>query len=348
MKIALICDSHFGARGDNRELLNSMVEFYQNVFFPSIKEHGCEHIIHLGDLVDRRKYINFNTLNLLRTEFLDKITIPMDIICGNHDTYFKNTNQLNALDELIATNEYPLINIFTTSCVQPVGDQKFLYIPWLTEDNIHHLENAMEDLGPAYAFGHLELTGFQMIKGMQCTHGINHKTFTKYQHVFSGHFHVKSSRDNITYLGAPYAMNWAEAEDPHGFHIFDTETGELTHILNESNMFVKLFYDAETDHTVIPNVARKWVKLIVKEKPDPYLFDNYAKALQDQEPLELRVVEPITQVSEEVVVSEADDTNVIIDKSIDARLDLEEDARAELKRLMHDLYKQASELIIER
>jgi DNA repair exonuclease SbcCD nuclease subunit len=346
MKIALITDTHFGCRGDNLELLNAMVAFYRDQFFPIIKEQGCEHIIHLGDLVDRRKYVNFHTLNTMRTEFLDRIDIPMDIICGNHDTYYKNTNQLNSLEELLA-GRYENIK-FYTEATQVNVDCPLLYIPWVTEENVEHMNQMLESTDAAYAFGHLELTGFQMMKGMQCMHGLNHKLFTKFHSVFSGHFHYKSSFDNIHYLGSPYHMNWTEAEGTNGFHIFDTNTGTFEFYENPHSMFNKLFFEANTPHEDLPDVTGKWVKVIVKEKPDPYLFETWCDKLTALNPLEMKIVEPITQVSEDIVVSEADDTPTIIDRAIDANLVMEDSDKDQLKKLMHELYNEATNVMIEK
>lgn len=347
MKIALLTDTHWGARGDNIDLRNSMAQFCDDIFFPTIKEQNVEHIIHLGDLVDRRKYINIRTLNMMNEHFLQRINVPMNIIAGNHDTYYKNTNLINSLDEIIGEN-YPNILVHTEPEELDIGDTKFLLLPWINEDNEEETAEMIANSMAPFVMGHLELVGFQMIKGMVCTHGHDHTMFKKFMRVFTGHFHLKSTLHNIYYLGSPYAMNWSEAEDPHGFHILDTDTLDLQHIINPANMFVKLFYDAETDHADVPDVAKRWVRLIVKEKPDPYRFDAYVKSLQDQEPIELNVVEPIIQVSEDVVVSEADDTEVIIDKTIDARYDLEDHQKEDLKTLMRGLYREASDLIIER
>jgi len=346
MKLALITDTHWGARGDNDELRNSMVEFYRDQFFPTIEEENCDGIIHLGDLVDRRKYINIKTLKTMREEFLDRIKIPMDIICGNHDTYYKNTNQLNALTELIDDRRY--INVYIGAINKQWQNNWFLYVPWITETNYDDTMDMIARTDSPIVMGHLELSGFQMIKGQMCHHGLNHKVFEKFSRVFTGHFHLKSSFDNIHYLGSPYHMNWGEADNRCGFHIFDTDTLELKFHQNTRSMFNKIFFDKNTDTSQVPNIANTWVRLIVKEKPDPFAFDLWHDKLVAQQPLELRVVEPITQVGEEVIVSGADNTETIIDRSIDARLELEDGVKVNLKNLMHELYKEASNFVIEK
>ena len=106
MKIALITDTHWGARGDSLTFLNYFRKFYDNVFFPYLEEHNIKTLIHLGDVVDRRKFINFKILNDLRTNFIErlwKMGVDTHIIIGNHDTFHKNTNELNSLQEIFTS-----------------------------------------------------------------------------------------------------------------------------------------------------------------------------------------------------------------------------------------------------
>jgi 3',5'-cyclic AMP phosphodiesterase CpdA len=107
MKIALITDTHFGARGDSIPFNDYFFRFWENTFFPYIEEHKIKHIVHLGDFVDRRKFINYQILNTVRTSFLDKIPAGchMDVIVGNHDVPFRNTNEVNAIQELFGDRE---------------------------------------------------------------------------------------------------------------------------------------------------------------------------------------------------------------------------------------------------
>ena len=100
MKLALISDTHAGARGDSAIFNEFFFKFWENVFFPYLKENNITQICHLGDVVDRRKFINYVTLNSWRKRFFDKLTennIQMDVIVGNHDVTYKNTNEINAM-----------------------------------------------------------------------------------------------------------------------------------------------------------------------------------------------------------------------------------------------------------
>ena len=61
MKIALLNDTHFGARNDSPAFLDYFMRFYNEIFFPYLKDNNIKTLIHLGDVVDRRKFINFKT-----------------------------------------------------------------------------------------------------------------------------------------------------------------------------------------------------------------------------------------------------------------------------------------------
>ncbi len=102
MNIAIINDTHFGIRNDSVYFLDKCLNYFESVFFPYIADNNITEIIHLGDFFDRRKYINFNTLTQVRKRFLEKIpnSVNFRIIIGNHDTYYKNTNEINSLKEL--------------------------------------------------------------------------------------------------------------------------------------------------------------------------------------------------------------------------------------------------------
>ena len=99
MKIALINDTHFGARGDSQLFFDYFMKFFDEVFFPYLKENNIDTIIHAGDFMDRRKFVNFNILIQVRNKFIKHLKendIKMHCILGNHDVYYRNTNDVNS------------------------------------------------------------------------------------------------------------------------------------------------------------------------------------------------------------------------------------------------------------
>ena len=99
MKICVLGDTHFGMRGDSLDFHKYIEKFYTNVFFPYLKDHNVTTVVQLGDLFDRRKFINFNSLYLCREYFFDKLAennITFITFLGNHDVASKNTLQVNS------------------------------------------------------------------------------------------------------------------------------------------------------------------------------------------------------------------------------------------------------------
>jgi DNA repair exonuclease SbcCD nuclease subunit len=328
MKIALITDTHFGARGDSVAFAEYFNRFYYEFFFPHLAANGISRIFHLGDIVDRRKYINFVTARHLRS-FVDKChtsNIKLDVIIGNHDTSFKNTNEVNAMRELYDHSKYE-INYYDEPTVVNVDGTDIAVLPWVCSGNYDESMRFVEETNAQILFGHLEIAGFEMYRGAVNDHGLSTSVFNKFDLVCSGHFHHKSTRGNINYLGAPYEMSWSDFDDPRGFHIFDTETRELQFIQNPYTMFQKWFYD-DTKWTGFDAINEfdfgatqgSYVKVIVKNKNNPFWFDTYIDRLEKAGALDIQVVEDNLNLQLEDdsdIVNEAEDTLTILTKVVD-------------------------------
>ena len=75
MKIALITDTHFGARNDNVNFNEYFYQFYEGVFFPYLQQNNIKTCIHLGDCFDRRKYLSYKTAKILEKDLYYHLSI---------------------------------------------------------------------------------------------------------------------------------------------------------------------------------------------------------------------------------------------------------------------------------
>lgn len=351
MKIALITDQHFGARNDSIQFHEYYKKFYEEFFFPTIQAEGVFDIIELGDIFDRRKYVNFDTLHRCREYFFQPIidnNYQLHCIVGNHDIYFKNTNRVNA-PTLLIDDEH--IHVYDEPTAVDFDGLDILFMPWINNSNY---EQAMEACTnyygdapfpqPTVCMGHLELKGFEMYKGAVIDAGLSHEMFKNFDMVMSGHFHHKSSRDNIHYLGAPYEMTWSDYNDDRGFHIFDTETKELTYYKNPYTMFNKVYYDDLEGEKVLEqtfgHLTNTYVKVIVKNKDNPYLFDMFIDKLNSANPAHAQVVEDnfhLDLEGDDTIIDEAEDTITIINKYIE---NLQLQNSKPMNDLFYDLYHE--------
>lgn len=355
MKIAIINDTHFGARNDNQVFADYFKKFYDNVFFPTLKEQGIKTIFVVGDLIDRRKYINFITLNNIKETFLEPCyqnDIEVHVSVGNHDTYYKNTNKVNSVRSLFADSKYTNLHIYEDAPVEFDYDgTKVMLAPWIAQDNYETSINAFKETSAQILFAHLEIQGFEMLKGQVCTHGFDKKDFSKFDAVYSGHFHHPSTYDNICYMGAPYEMNWSDHDGKRGFHIFDSNDRSMTFVKNPYRIFNKIFYD-DTNMTIedITNfdttlLTNSYVKVIIKNKTNPYIFDLYLDRIQQAMAADIKVVEDhmnLDLVDEDDLIDEAQDTHTILNQYVDS---IETQvAKDKIKKMITDLYQEAMNL----
>lgn len=354
MKIALITDTHFGVRNDNPLFLEYFDKFLENIFFPELKRRKIENIIHLGDMMDRRKYINFNTLTWARTFMSRARGFNIDLIIGNHDTYFKNTNDVNSPDLLL--REYENLRIVSEPTEVDVAGalNGILYLPWITPENEQRTLDAIKNTSCKVVMGHLSLTGFQMHKGSICQDGMNPDLFEKFSSVFTGHFHSKHSIRNIHYLGCPWDLMFTDADDIKGFHIYDTDTDTTEFIENPYKMYWKFYYDdtgakdlrdVGIPKNTLTKIKNTFVKVYIKGKTNPVLLDRYLAKINDAEPASLSIVDDYVNedfLSEERITLD-EDTLSLLNSSLNDYSDIinSEDKKAEIQKLLCNLYMEA-------
>jgi hypothetical protein len=352
MLVAILNDTHCGTRNSSDIFIDNAEKFYSDVFFPYCMEHDIKHVLHLGDYYDNRKFINFRALNRNRHHFLKPLRdngMTMDIIRGNHDTYYKNTGELNSLKELLGhyMNE---VTIIQEPTVREYGSLKVGLVPWIDAENEERSLNFLANAKCDWIGGHFDIVGYEMLKGIKCEHGLDPQVFKRFEQVLSGHFHTKSSQGNITYLGSQMEFFWNDAHDDKFFHILDTETRELTAIRNPHTLHHRIYYnDVETDYLQYPldAIDGKFVKVVVINKSDQFVFDRFIDRIQNREILELKIAENFSEFlgnnvdDQEISV---EDTSVLLDSYVDAvETDLDKNR---IKQQMNELMTEAQALEI--
>jgi DNA repair exonuclease SbcCD nuclease subunit len=350
MKIAIITDQHFGARNDSIHFLDYYERFYRDTFFSTLDEHGIDTVLILGDTFDRRKYINFFTLKRSREMFFDKLYakgIQVYMLAGNHDTYFKNTNDVNSVDLLL--QEYSNINVISKPTVIDVKNTNICMVPWVCPENYNDCMDIISNTDADICMGHFEIQGFAMHRGMPSQEGLSRELFRKFDFTFSGHYHHRSSSDGIHYLGNPYELTWQDYNDDRGFHIFDLGTRDLTFIKNPNVMFHRIIYDdkvesiTEINNKDLSKYTNTYVKVVVVNKTNPYLFDKFMNNLYNVNPVDITIAEDFTDLTEGVeddMVDQAEDTITIINKFVDG-IQEEHIDNEKLKTVMRELYVEA-------
>lgn len=346
MRVAVITDTHYGCKKNSKLFHDYFKKFYEDVFFPTIDKENIKTVIHMGDAFDSRKGIDFSALSWAKDNIFDPLQergIKVYLIVGNHDSYYKNTNEVNGVDLLL--REYKNVETFSETRESEIGGLPVLFVPWINQDNQERTLKIIQKTTCKIVFGHLELQGFKVNNTMTMDHGFDSNIFGKFERVYSGHFHTRSNDGKIYYLGNPYEMFWTDVNDTRGFHIFDTETLEHTPINNPHRLFYNIYYEDTPYQTFkTEEYADKIVKVIVRKKTDTKKFEKFIDKLYASNIAELKVVENFDiQECEEFEALESEDTISILNRYVeDAEINLD---KTIVQKLLQEVYQEACDLV---
>jgi len=349
MKVAIITDQHFGARKNSKLFHDYFLKFYDDIFFPYLEEHGISVVVDMGDTFDSRKGIDFSALSWAKDNYYDRLKdmgITVHTIVGNHTAYYKNTNNVNAVDLLL--REYDKVAIYSEPTEVKLDNLKVLFIPWINQENEAKTLKLIEKTDCKCAMGHLELQGFRVNRQIVMEHGMECSIFNKFSNVFSGHYHTRSTNGKVHYLGNPYEIYWTDVGDKRGFTIFDTETQEFFPVNNPHRIFYNIYYE-DTDYQTFDarEYANKIVKVVVRKKSDTKKFEKFIDKLYAIGVAELKVTENFEfggwYQQEDFDPLESEDTLSILNRYIEeAEISLD---KSMIQKIMQEIYQEACELI---
>lgn len=345
MKVAILSDTHYGARKGSKYLHDFFKKFYDDIFFPTLERENIKTVIHMGDAFDNRRSIDLQSLEWAKQVVFNRIVemgITMHMIVGNHDTYFKNTNSVNSVGLLL--KEYDNVKIYSEVEEVKLDKLKVLFVPWINQENEETTFKSIQNTSCKCAMGHLELNGFRAHRGHVMEDGMGCELFEKFELVFSGHYHTRSNDGKIYYLGNPYEMYWNDVNDTRGFHIFDTETLEFEPVNNPYKLFYNIYYEDTPYQTFdTREYVGKIVKVIVKKKSDSKKFEKFIDKLYSSGIQELKIVENFEiHIDEDFEVEESENTISILNRYIDeSEIDCD---KSIIKGILQKIYSQACEV----
>ena len=347
MTVALITDQHLDGRKGSLAFWNYFEKFYEEIFFPTLERKGIKTIIDLGDTFDNRKSIDFNVWSRIRRSYFDRLArmdITVHMILGNHCVYYKNTNEINSPELLL--KDYENIQVYNRVTTTYIEDTPICFIPWINKENQEETLSHLESTNAEIVMGHLELDGFEVTPGLKMEHGMDPKIYKQFKQVFSGHYHHKSSKGNITYLGNPYQMFWNDYKDERGFHLYDPPTNKLTRVVNPFEIFQKVFYNdlVNKEHVIDETYKNTFVKVVVEEKRDYHQFEKMIDSLYDVGVYDIKIIENLSSEDggDEEINIEVKDTLTLLNEYVD-ETDMIVD-KTELKKLMRSLYIESCEV----
>ena len=345
MKIAIITDQHFGCRKNSKFFHDYFLKFYNDIFFPTLEKENITTIVDMGDTFDSRKGIDFSSLSWAKDNYYDRVKelgCHIHTIVGNHTAYYKNTNDINAVDLLL--REYDNVSVYSEPTEIKLDQLKVLLIPWINSENEEKTIKLIKKTKCPVAMGHLEVKGFRIHRGYIMETGTDVSLFDKFERVYSGHYHTRSDNGTVYYLGNPYEMFWNDLNDTRGFHIFDTETLEHTPVNNQYKLFYNIYYE-DTNYQTFDarQYENKIVKVIVRKKTDSKKFEKFLDKLYSVNVSELKIIENFALIeSEEFEAEESEDTISILNRYIqEAEVDFD---KSIVTNILQEVYREACEV----
>lgn len=345
MRVAILTDLHWGVRSNNLFFLEKMEEFYYGFFIPYIKKEGIDVVWILGDVFENRKQINVQIINRAQDFFqtLQNEGVRVYCIAGNHDYFFKNTNDVGSLGPIL--KPYSNVHLISKFDVIPFDSVSVGFISWISPDVKEEALRWIQTVDASILCGHFEINSFEIIKGVVCHSGFEPEMFERFDCVLSGHFHIRAKSGVINYLGNPYQTNWGEAGYEKGFHCFDTSTQTLEFIKNPINVYDVIHYNDDFD--IISFDPEAYTEKIVR------IFAESGKS-KNKKKLEV-LIERITGIchsvelieDKEVLIDDdgqavVGDTTQLIKQFLDS-CSLDHLDKTALEQIVFDVYREALE-----
>lgn len=354
-EVILLGDCHFGVRNDNIILRNQMVSYFKDQLFPYILDNGIQVVFQLGDLFDKRKSTNNETMYIVRTEILDWFEankIYFIVLTGNHDIYYRDDNTISTVVELLRGYEY--VKAFNEPASININNVNIDLIPWINKNNGIQVNTFVANSTSDFCLGHFEFSGFRFSKdGQLSEHGMSITPFKKYKMVYSGHYHTRSKINNVEYIGTPYELTKSDYDDPKGITVLNVVDGTTKFIENSFKLHKKIVYnDKVNDYSKIKAVDFKdfrdcilEVHVNVKEKKKT--FDKLINFIYSNNPSDVDIIDNTNKITydEDITVNASVETGKLLDNGVkNIASNNSNICETKLKQITDDVYNKALNL----
>jgi DNA repair exonuclease SbcCD nuclease subunit len=186
----------------------------------------------LGDWHNNRASLNILTLgySLRALEHMNNNFEKVYFIPGNHDLYYRDKRDVQSVEW---AKHLPNIII----CNDWFASGNVTIAPWLVADD----HKKLRKLKGKYLFGHFELPGYLMnaMVAMPDHGDVDPKNdLSGFDHVFSGHFHKRQTKGNVTYIGNCFPHNYADAgDDDRGLMILEWDKDPEYHSWTDQPLY---------------------------------------------------------------------------------------------------------------
>lgn len=336
-RIAIIGDLHIGVKHASLHHHEYMKRCLDD-FFEYLESNNIDTVIQLGDLFDERKFLHLKAWDFFDKELLPKIeslNLNWYQIVGNHDSHYRETLSVNT--PALRLSNHKNIRVIETPTEVILHDEKFLLLPWINKENYESCMKAVKNSKSKFVCGHFEFGGFDMYRGSPCRGKFSHAQFSKFERVYSGHFHTFSTKDNVIYTGTPYELTWQDSGDKKCFIVHSQDGYEI--VDTKHTLYEKLKY--KSGENPPDTLAGKHVRVLLYSRPDQAELNKYIHLIEEQKPYDLKIQEYFAEeLSEEKTDIKIKDVKTIISEYIkNSKTELDND---KILQIFDELYNAAS------
>jgi DNA repair exonuclease SbcCD nuclease subunit len=295
-RILLVSDVHFGVKSNSESFLKVTENLFLNTIKKIIIDENITDIRILGDLFDNRNTVNVRTFNSVMKVFrwyqTNMPAVKWKVLLGNHDIYYHNRLDINSIEML---RELPNVQIIEDVVEETINNKSIITFPWLIKDSSQYIKFKEVSKGSKkydLCLGHFEINGFEVMHGIVHDGGNDNGEFKNFGRVFTGHFHIRATKNHISYLGSPYQITWGDYGDEKGIHIYDIDEKTVKFIPNiDSPVYIRINMKDLIDKNIekLKRVKDNYVKLVIDEKySDAFIVKAIAK-IESFMPVKLEV-----------------------------------------------------------
>lgn len=313
MKLWMTTDSHFGVKNNSEEWLEIARSYYYDFFIPELEKRKgkTDILVHMGDVFDNRNVINLSVMFFAKKLFKDLSTLFSEgvyIICGNHDTYQKNSNEINSL---ILFEDIPNVNVITMyEEVLSLLGKEIVLMPW--QINAKEEAATLEGIKKSdYLLAHTSVIGALYSGTRRVEHGNSPEKYADFGQVYTGHIHTSQKIKNVRFNGSPYEITRNDRGNRKSIWGFDIKTGEETEIINTfSPKHLLVSYDSllsKDDSEISEIVKNNFVDVTVSsEIKDTKKLDNFMDLLSNTESRDTKIKFVDSSMKNEIVQMDVD------------------------------------------
>ena len=331
MAFAIIGDLHFGMKEDYPKFVDYQWDIF-NESIETIYASGIKTVILLGDITDNRRYITYPTLKRLSSGLIYP-DINYIIIVGNHDCFYKNTNKLNSIRELFGNfNNVKIIDCEPETIL--IDNNECLFVPFITNDNYDMCLSAIKNSSSDYCFGHFDLNGAIMSKGITSESPLNVDNFVHFTKVFSGHFHTPQTIKNFIYVGSLFQLTWNDYDDIKSFMIVENNIISEYHT---KNIYIKILIDNEFKFDNLEEYKDKFLKIYIYRKLSPSEEKKLTNIIEYAIKVET-IDNTVLSITEETDICNDEEFSIMVNEFTKINPDIPETLKSRVEELIIQEY----------